>query len=205
MIIQPAIDGSKGVDTTLRFNPGRAALIKSAGYDFVMRYIEALTVAERDAILGAGLGLGAVGYSRRPGWMPSAELGQQDAQHNLEHATSAGLMRGMTLFLDLEGPSASATAGACIGFVNTWARAVQAAGYIAGLYVGYGLVLTADQLYRSLAVTQYWSDGGNRKVAVRGCSMHQHAPSVYVSGLLVDTNQVTTDALGDTPVLMWAA
>jgi hypothetical protein len=205
MIIRPATDGSKGVDTTLKFTPQRAAAIKFGGYSFIMRYIEALTVAERDAILGAGLGLGAVGFSRRPGWMPSADLGLQDAQHHIEHATSAGLMRGMTLYCDMEGPSASASAGDCIGFVNAWARAVIAAGYLAGLYVGYGLPLTADQLYRSLLVTQYWSDGGNRKVAVRGCSMHQHAPSVYISGLLVDTNQVTTDALGDTPVLMWAA
>ena len=96
MIIQPAPNGARGVDTMLRFNAARAKAIKDAGYDFIVRYIEALTVAERDCILGIGLALLAVGYSRRPGWMPSAELGAQDAAHHIEHATAVGLMRGMT-------------------------------------------------------------------------------------------------------------
>lgn len=202
MKLYPLPDGARGVDTTLRFTPARAKLIKDAGFDFIMRYIEALTVAERDAILGQGLALGAVGYSRRPGWVPSIALGEQDARHHIEHVTAAGLMRGMTLYCDLEGPGAQTTGKLCIGYVNAWAHIIQSEGYIAGLYCGYGVPLSPDQMYYSLAVTGYWHGGGGRAVAIRGYQITQHAPSIYVSGLLVDTNNVTADGLGDTPVLI---
>lgn len=203
MIIQPVPSGARGVDTTLRFNSARAKAIKDAGYDYIIRYIEALTIAERDAILGAGLGLGAVGYSRRPGWLPSADLGLQDGQHHLEHATSAGLMRGMTLYCDMEGPSATATAANVIGYVNTWARQIVSAGYIPGLYVGYGVPLSSSQMYHALTVTQYWSGGGSRPVERRGYSMTQAHQSITVAGMLIDENTVKIDGCGDTPIMLF--
>ena len=201
MLIQPAPNGARGVNTTLRFNAPRAQAIKNAGYQFIIRYLEALTIAERDCILGAGLGLLAVGYSRRPGWLPTADLGAQDGAHHVEHATAAGLMRGMTLYCDLEGPGAATTGASCIGYVNTWARIVQSAGYIAGAYLGYGIPLSSSQLYHSLAVTQYWSGGGH-PVDVRGYSMVQDNRSITVAGLLVDVDTISTDGRGDTPVFL---
>lgn len=202
MIIQPAPNGARGVDTMLRFNAARAKAIKDAGYDFIVRYIEALTVAERDCILGIGLALLAVGYSRRPGWMPSAELGAQDAAHHIEHATAVGLMRGMTLYCDVEGPSSAARDRDCIAYVNTWARLIKSEGYIAGGYFGFAVPLTSYQMYHSLGVTQYWSGAGSRPVETRGYSMRQANRSITVDGLLVDEDWIATDGCGDTPILL---
>lgn len=202
-LVAKAPSGAIGVDTITPFTAATAAKFKAGGYSFVVRYLGSISVAEFDAILNAGLGLLAVGYSRRPGWMPSAALGAQDGALAVTHAHGIGLPKGMTLYCDLEGPSSECHATDCIAYVNSWAKLVQAAGYIAGLYVGYAIPLTPNQLYHNLDVTAYWASCSRpQAVAVRGYRMTQHYPgNVMVLGVLVDLDTITSDANGDTP--MW--
>lgn len=201
MIVQSARPGAIGVDTIVHFTPQLGAKFRAAGFTYVVRYLGALTVQERDIILGAGLALMAVTYSRRAGWMPSAGLGTQDGVHAVQNARNAGLPEGMTLFIDLEGPSASAAPSDCINYVNSCAHPIMAAGYKAGLYVGYGIPLTATQLYKQLAVTGYWHSCSHvQDVSVRGYQMIQQEPgNQHHCGILVDVDLIQLDRLGNTP------
>lgn len=199
MRVEPATPGARGVDTILQFGSSRAAAIKAAGYSFVIRYLGVLTTLERNVILDAGLALLAVTYSRRPSWRPSAELGDSDGLHAVTNARTAGLPEGMSLFCDLEGPGG--VGHDVVNYVNAWASRVQAAGYKAGLYVGYGIGLTDDQMYHELKVTGYWdSCSRNVGVAHRGFQMVQESPgNQHVAGIIVDVNHIQTDGEGDTP------
>jgi len=199
--VQAAPSGAKGVDTIAPFTKDIAARFKAEGYSFVVRYLGALHPIERDAILGAGLGLLAVGYSRRAGWEPTAVEGASDGAAAVVHAREAGLLEGMTLFCDLEGPASSTTAADCIAYVNAWAKPVADAGYVAGLYVGYGVPLTPQQLYQDLIVTAYWHSLSRvQDVAVRGYQMVQQAPgNQMVLGVKVDIDIIQPDKNGDTP------
>lgn len=201
MIVTKSSDGALGVDTILTFTKPMAARFKAAGYDFVVRYLGALTDYERDAILESGLALLAVGYSRRPGWKPSDTLGTQDGLHHIDCAKKSGLPTGMSIFCDLEGPGG--TGNDSIAYVNNWAHVIQSEGYVAGLYVGYGIQLTSDQMYHALAVTAYWdSCSRNQDVSVRGFQMVQRYPgNQHVLGYQVDIDEIHADKLGDTP--MW--
>jgi hypothetical protein len=199
MKVERATPGARGVDTIIQFGAERARAIKANGFDYVVRYLGVLNRTERDVILGAGLGLLAVTYSRRVGWVPSAELGDLDGVHAVSNARVAGLPGAMSLYCDLEGPSGYGRDS--IAYVNAWATRVQAAGYTAGLYVGFGIPLTGTQLYKNLKVTGYWdSCSVNPTVAERGFQMFQHSPpNQKVAGTLVDVNHIAVDQKGDTP------
>lgn len=200
IVVQPAKDGARGIDCITILDHASAARLVAAGYSFAVRYLGSLTIAERDAILGAGMALLAVGFSRRPGWAPSQALGAADGAAAVAHAKAAGLPPVCTLFCDLEGPSGTGADAAA--YVNAWAEPVQAAGYVAGLYVGYEVKLTPSELY-ALKVTGYWASCSRpQDVAVRGYQMRQdpHANQI-VAGVQVDVDVISTDGRGDTP--MW--
>lgn len=203
MIVQAATPGTRGVDCITTLNATSCARLKLAGIGYVVRYLGALGPQERDAILGAGLALLVVGYSRKPGWAPTGALGAQDGATAVLHATQASLPTGMHLFCDLEGPASSTTAADCIAYVNAWTSAVKGAGYRAGLYVGYGLPLTSIQLYEDLDVDCYWHSCSQcPDVARRGYAMIQNAhANQVVAGVQVDVDEVQTDKLGGVP--MW--
>ena len=196
--------GAKGVNTVATFGSATAAKFKSAGYSFVVRYLGALTAREASVIIGQGLGLLAVGYSRRPGWIPTGPEGKADGILKIDQAENAGLIPGMTIFCDLEGPGGEGLRERCIDYVNEWAAPIQAAGFVAGLYVGYGVPLTPDELYHELAVTAYWHSCSQvQAVAHRGYQMTQlYPPNRTVCGTKVDIDFIQADAKGDTPMWM---
>lgn len=197
-------NGAKGVDTIARFSTDLARKFHAAGYQFIVRYLTSskwgLTVEERQAILDAEMGLLCVGTSRLPGWHPSAELGESDARKILGYAQNCGLLTGMTLFCDMEGPGGDA-GKSVVEYVNAWAHIIKDAGYIAGLYVGFGIHLTPEQLYHDLAVSAYWHSCSKvQDVATRGYQMVQHYPAnQHVCGLQVDIDTIQVDKLGDSP------
>jgi hypothetical protein len=201
MSVQPATPGAKGIDCITILTSASAARLKAAGTDFAVRYLGSLTKGEAQAILGAGMALLVVGFSRKPGWSPSAALGASDGAAAVLHAQEADLPAGLTLFCDFETPSASATAQDCIDYINAWAKAVRAAGFRAGLYVGFGVPLTSQQLYHDLIVDCYWRAGNApQTVAVRGYCMKQSPQfNQIVAGIEVDADEILTDALGGVP------
>jgi hypothetical protein len=93
--------------------------------------------------------------------------------------------------------------------INAWARAVQAAGFVAGLYVGEGCPLTSAELY-ALAVTRYWKSPStildrNGQLAQPACSwcVYQLNPlNTQLAGIRVDLDIIQEDDLRRLP--SWA-
>ena len=157
-----------------------------------------ISVDELARITGAGLACWLVQHVRFPGWDPGAHDGAVDAQAALAAAKAAGYPSGAHLFLDLEGITGSGTSTAA--FADAWSGAVTAAGYLAGLYVGYAVPLSPQQLYELPGYDCYWSDAGHRLAATRSFAIEQ-GHSVTIAGVEFDTDIVVPDALGGLPVM----
>lgn len=144
--------------------------------------------------------VGLVQHVRDPGWDPRAHSGNIDGATAAQYALDAGYPTGSHIWQDLEGVMSGADAGGVIVYSNAWAERVRAAGFRAGLYVGFDVPLTPEQLHDDLTHDSYWSDAGHRTVAVRGCAIHQ-GKTVTVGGVRIDEDEISEDALGSTPWL----
>lgn len=208
--------GAKGFDANATVTPGAAQKFVAAGYRFAVRYVRRtafhdfdLTSNELAGLLRAGLAVMAVQHVAPPGWSPSGGMGRVYGETAAEEAGGAGVSLGSTLWCDLEEVNKGSTPADVVAYCNAWYDAVRRAGYDPGLYVGYGCGLSADDLYRRLRFTRYWSaynlDGPDYP-AVRGVQMRQHAATLAdrVAGVPFefDVNTIAPDAMGDSPVLM---
>lgn len=203
-LVAKATVGALGVDCVQGITTAAIAKgLYDAGMRFAVRYLGSVTNPEVELILNAGLALMPVTYSRNPGWTPSGALGKADGAHALQSLQAAGIPKGCTVWLDLEGPGGHAQD--VIDWVNGWAAVVIQAGYEAGLYVGYGTMLTSTELYK-LQVTRYWhsvskvTDSAGQ-LAEPGCGwcMYQLHPSVSRAGVWVDVDVVQEDYQGRVP------
>ena len=215
--IQPApTGGSHGLDTDTVLTAETAAAFASQGYQFALRYISLsspqhpgdLTTEEAEAILGAGLALGVVQHVRRDGWAPTAEMGTQDGQCAAANAEQIGLPTGMLIWQDLEGvvsgTADSPTASDVIGYCNAWYDAVEAAGYVPGLYVGPQSILTANQLFYDLKTSHYWKSASRvPEVPVRGFQMFQSIVPDPVNGVSIDADITRADDEGDQATFLY--
>lgn len=208
--------GSYGVDTNAKLTAQSAQSLRAATYegqviDFVARYVSIgpaapgdITSQELDAILGAGLALLLVQHVRFPGWVPSGAQGATDGAHAAQNASAAGYPQTAHIAFDLEGVAPGTSADAVAAHANEWSAAVVGAGYQAMLYVGYNAILTPQQLYDLPNFNRYWSDFGERQVAVRGFCMKQLAGTTQFPGVPfgIDPDRIMPDAKGDLPT--WA-
>jgi glycoside hydrolase-like protein len=199
----PATPGAKGVDCVTVLDAGHCAALVAAGVSFAGRYLGHISAAELDAIVSAGLQCTFVaGYSRAPGWVPTEAEGQADGASAVAHALALGLPAGVTIWLDLE----TWLGGDPEGWVNAAAKVIQAAGFQAGLYVGYDDVPLSPAALYALAVTRYWKSCSRGPVpATRGFCMVQNSPNTWVAGVQVDANVVQDDTLGDVPTFAGTA
>jgi hypothetical protein len=135
--------------------------------------------------------------------MPSASLGTQYGQYGAYYALNVvGVLPGCSFFCDLEEVADSCTAQDVIDYANAWYDAVYAAGLVPGLYVGWGIKLTSEQLYNDLKFASFWSAYNNdTPVATRGFQLNQHTQQV-IGGLTVDPNTTQNDEKGDSLVWM---
>lgn len=200
------------VDTSWKLTAASITALAAATWEGqpikgIVRYVSIHDESKQDidaeelaTIIGAGLGCMLVQHVRYPGWQATASQGQADGLAAGANAKGAGYPMGANLWLDLEGV---ANVGAeVIDYVNAWATAVAAQGFIPSLYVGYSCGLTPQQLYESLPdIHAYWSDAGPRDVERRGFCMKQHTQTA-LGGVQVDPDTVTADKLGGRP--MWA-
>jgi hypothetical protein len=197
-----------GFDVNQQLLPGEALAFKNAGYDFCIRYLPRaadliagnLTNIELEKVLlEEGLCVMAVQHCPEPGWSPSDPLGSKYGNFAAQYAESIGYPKGASIYLDLETPSSAATAQDCIDYVHSWVAAVESVGYLAALYIGYGVPLTPKQLY-DLPVKSYWSaynyDDG---VATRGFQIVQHIQKT-LNEITFDPNTIKVDDLGDLPI-----
>lgn len=199
LIVQPATPGVSGVDTVARITYEQAQALYAAGYKFAVRYLGHVSMAEVIDITSAKMALLFVaGYSRRPGWAPTAEVGALDGNQAVEHLKELSAV-GTSTYVDFEGPKPD-KAG-CLLYGNAAAHAIQQSNTPAGVYVGYGLPLSSIELYWSLSFTGYWKSLSKvPDVAVRGYQMIQHTPANQrVCGVEVDINTIQADNKGNVP------
>lgn len=84
-----------------------------------------------------------------------------------------------------------------------WETRLIAANYSALLYHGYGVPLSALDLYELPGFNQYWTDAADRPVADRGNAIVQ-GPALTLAGCPFDRNELQADRHGDVPrVCSW--
>ena len=182
--------GARGIDTVLRLTAPMCAALVGESVRFVVRYLTDITRDEIATITSAGLALSVVTYA-----------GQYAGPAAVAAVQALRLPQGMVVWLDVE--SCKDDAPTLIARVNGWARAVKAAGYIPGMYVGCGVPLTSAELY-ALAVERYWHScsrvvdaAGNEAAPSCGWAMHQLSPpNVMVGGVKVDIDFAQFDYRG---------
>jgi hypothetical protein len=184
-------DGSKGCDTIVKLSYMDALKLFEAGFRFVGRYIVSLAATELSDILRAGLAVSPVSYANS--FDPSDEIA---ALQRL------GIPKGIVVWLDVEGVKDDPIT--LSQRINTWAKALEAAGYIPGLYVGAGCPLTSAELY-ALAVKRYWhscsrvvDSHNNAAEPLCGWAMTQCTCEVERAGVEVDIDFVYADYRGRT-------
>ena len=218
-----APEGLLGFDANSFIGPSTAALFRSKGYRFAIRYVPRhkpnpndLSMSEAAGILSSGLGLMIVQHVIAPledgtGWVASGALGTEYGAFAAKSCREIGLPEGVNVWCDLEGVRAHTDPRDVIAFCNNWHAEVGTAGYTPGLYVGYGPGLTADQLYRKLRFEHYWSAynlNSDQIPAVRGVQMKQ-AKEQRMGVLRFDPNTIQRDNVGGLPLMLvdseWSA
>lgn len=208
--IVEAVNGTIGFDTATKITNDLAAHFASIGYTFVIRYLPICQVpnpndldkTEVQAILSSGLSLMAVQHVRTPGWIPNGAMGTEDGKNAVYNANNAGLIAGVTIWLDLEGINNSTSHQSVIDYCKYWYNEVKSANYLPGLYVGDGCILDPDELY-DLPFTRYWKSISDVPiVATRGYCMTQSLYSYPVFGISIDRDIVNRDNLSGLPTMM---
>jgi hypothetical protein len=212
MTVKSATAGMKGFDVNQTLNAVQAAAFKSTGYDFCIRYAPRhldtfpynLTNPEMNRILNAGLALMVVQHVAADNWEPTDELGKQYGEYCAEYCTKTVVLpKGVSVWLDLEMVKPGTPIADTISYCTEWYNAVNAAGYLPGLYCGYQPGLSAEELYKNLPFTAYWKaynyDDG---VATRGFQVIQGIAKM-LNGIQFDPNIIQADNLGDLPMLLY--
>jgi hypothetical protein len=209
--VQQAPPGLSGFDANSVLSPANAQALKTAGYDFCIRYVPRtaslaagnLTNAEALNILNAGLALMAVQHVANEGWNPTASLGTSYGSFAATYASEVvALPQGINIWLDLEGVASGTPATNVTDYCQAWYDAVNSAGYVPGIYVGWDDILSPQQLYNDLSFQHYWRAYNGPQVATRGYQLIQKT-QVTVSGITIDPDVTQNDELGGTAI--WLA
>jgi hypothetical protein len=202
------MNGFDWSDEALSLNAAKGYYAK--GYRFCIRYVSRtlalqqsnqangtpdLSLPEAQDILDAGLALMVVQHPALEGWTPTPDLGNQYGTCAAQFAGQAGIIKGVNVFLDLEGIAQATNAQDIVTYCNNWFDQVAAAGYEPGIYIGFDVWLSPDDLYSKLKFKHYWKAGGNiTDVATRGYQMLQ------TIGDTLDTDVTQNDKLGGSVV-----
>jgi hypothetical protein len=201
--IEEAVPSVPGFDCNTKLSSPLARQFFSQGYKFCFRYLTRgpevpgdLTEPEATDILNAGLALMPVQHAHRAPWSPNQNLGQNDGEEAVANAETIGFPVGVNVWCDVEGVSATALPSDVIEYCVAWFEAVSAAGYIPGLYVGAGELLTSQQL-DALPFQHYWrSPSRVPDIPSRSYQVFQLFPSVAVNGITIDFDVTKNDTKG---------
>lgn len=206
-----APDGCKGIDANAILAPSVASALFAHGYRFAIRYVrrsqrnpQDITDAEAEGVLAAGLGLMLVQHvESESSWVPSGAKGIAYGGTAAIEAGNVGLPPGGMVWCDLEGVAPGTAAQLVVNYCMTWYDAVNQAGFLPGLYVGWNCGLTPDQLYHALPFTRYWGAytmNSDQVPAIRGICMKQHTRGHDDGsfGIDFDTDVTQADAKGGT-------
>jgi len=169
-----------------------------------------LNPAEANTLLHSGLGLMLVQYVESDSaWSPTAAKGTANGSVAASEARMLGVPSGVTVWCDLEGVAVGTPPQNVIDYCNRWYAAVDGAGYIPGLYVGYHPGLTPTDLYKRLRFAHYWGAynlNADQYPAVRGLQMKQSRPQPTdaIPGVHFDfqVDTISADRLGGRPTLL---
>jgi hypothetical protein len=201
--VEDSLPSVPGFDSDTIITSTVAQQFYGGGYKFCLRYLslasqssQDLTTQEATDILNAGLALMPVQHVRKPGWSPNAPLGQQDGQNAVSNAQDVGFPAGVNVWCDLEGVGNSVAPQDVIDYCQAWYTAVNAAGFVPGIYVGYGSKLTGQQLF-DLSFQHYWrSQSTVPTIPERGYQLIQFLPSTTAFGIAIDLDITQTDGKG---------
>jgi len=190
-----------GFDSDTIITAAVAQQFYAGGYKFCLRYLslrsespQDLTTQEATDILNSGLALMPVQHVRKPGWSPTASLGQEDGQNAASNAQDVGFPAGVNVWCDLEGVGGGASPQDVIDYCQAWYTAVDSAGFVPGLYVGDSAQLSGQQLF-DLSFQHYWkSQSRVPAIPNRGYQLIQFLPSVTAYGIAIDMDITQTDA-----------
>lgn len=160
-------------------------------------YVEVISPAVVKTVLDAGWGLMTVGEAPNASMhSPDMPHGQADGRRHAERIRALSLPFGYSHFLDVEGtPTADHTQ--LTGYINSAAlellELVQP-----GLYRGWGMNISAEQLYHDLLVVHYWlSSPKVTPPATRGAGLVQIIENITLGSHRVDVDRHRVDDLGD--------
>jgi hypothetical protein len=208
--------GLIGFDETAKLNSAQAKTSASKGYKFCVRYVSRnsagraanasngtpdLSAGEAQTILDAGLALMVVQHCPSPGWSPTGALGEEYGQNAATYTADAEIPPGVNVFLDLEGIAPGTAHSNIIAYANQWFAAVQTGGYVPGVYVGFNVFLSPDELFLDLTTQHYWrADGNIPNISHRGYQLIQHIQNAGTPSEF-DRDVTQDDALGD--AVLW--
>lgn len=201
-----------GLDCNFKLTYETALYFRKLGKEFVMRYVGRLIQSqsldidkkEKDDILLAGLSLGLVQHCPpSPGIIPSRELGITYGKNAALFAQESEYEQGKILYLDLEdiSPEYSTQKQKIYDYCKYWYDNVYKI-YTPGVYIGFDVYLTSEELYRYLPFKYYWRSFSNvPDIYKRGYSMVQ-GREVTVNGMKIDPDEAQFDHLGFYPPFM---
>ena len=201
VVVQPVPDSALLVDCYSPLTPAALQRLSAAVYQGrpilgCVRYHDNLSKAEVENILGVGWGLFTVGVARNDSMQaPDAGKGARDGLHAVSDLRSFGILPGVTCAVDVEGTT-SASGDAVVAYVNAW-DAVVSRETETIIYEGFGIHLSASDLYHRLAPRLYWASSPNSlPPAVRGFTCVQLVENITLAGVQVDIDRCQTDHLG---------
>jgi hypothetical protein len=206
--VQNASAGLLGFDVNQPLTAAQAKAFQKAGYSFCVRYIPRtaqlvknnLTNDEAVGILNAGLALMPVQHVALPGWAPNTNLGTVYGNFAVSYARDiVGLPQGINIWCDLEEVATTSDPRDVMAYCQAWYYAVHLAGYVPGLYVGYGTMLTPDQLYNDISFQHYWRAYNGPQVSTRGYQLIQKTEQ-HVNGITIDPDLTQHDEMGDSAI-----
>lgn len=166
---------------------------------FIFRYVSLyaplrggdIDPVERDAILACEVPLLLVQHVNYPGWTATAVNGTQHGNAAGQDATQVGYPSGAMLFVDLEG--VKNLGGSVDEYITCWAYAVQAYGFVPGLYQGYSCGIDPGVLAQHTEYGGFWSDFGQRTNPIG--FMCKQRPQISHCGIGIDPDQCYPDSL----------
>jgi hypothetical protein len=196
---------SRVFDCLAPVSPDTALSLVAQGFDCAARYVENLSVGERDGLWAAGLAI--LPLTEMTAGELSGTVGQQRADQTNAHLLRLGVPAGVHVMADLEATPANADLSHVHDYIDTLSHGIEAEHRPCLLYVGAGQPLNGRMLYMLPHVHLYWR-GGSVGIPEPMCSfaLWQLPPlDQTVSGHRVDVSMSGRDVRGRAPTAWWGS